>query len=110
MYIVLRGQVTIFIQYANKTEDVDDRSTKPKQEPPKSDQTGPPGVPEDTESARKRLGTYVCSLGRCEVIYPYYMHMKHCSTIWGEFERRRNGEECSSIERERGEREEREKF
>ena len=70
MYIVLRGQVTIFIQYANKTEDVDEKATKTKQEAPKSDETGPPVVAEDTESARKRLGTYVCSLGRCEVRYP----------------------------------------
>ena len=69
MYILLRGQVTIFIQYANKTEDTDEKARpKSKQEPSTPDKTAPaaltPVEHDEPESVRKRLGTFVCSLGK----------------------------------------------
>ncbi|KAK2173403.1 hypothetical protein NP493_877g00021 [Ridgeia piscesae] len=68
MYILLRGQVTIFIQYAtSKTEDTDERPPKPKPEQTAPDQAAPTApapasAQEESELIRKRLGTYVCSL------------------------------------------------
>lgn len=69
MYILLRGQVTIFIQYANKTEDTDEKARpKTKQEPSTPHQTAPaaltPVEHDEPECVRKRLGTFVCSLGK----------------------------------------------
>ena len=77
MYILLRGQVTIFIQYATKTEDTDERPPKPKPEPTAPDQAAPTApapasAKEESELIRKRLGTYVCSLGKWDVRFNGY--------------------------------------
>ena len=56
MYMILRGQVTIYIQYANNTgSDVN-----------KSPQVGAQtkAADHDQFSTRKQYGTFVCSLGK----------------------------------------------
>ena len=57
MYILLRGQVTIYILYAKPSEDGDDGKAK-----------GPttPHI-NDEENIRQQLGTFVTNLGECYV-------------------------------------------
>ena len=53
MYILLRGQVTIFILYAKPTEGDDGKKV-----------TAVPNIdPDSGESIRKQLGTFVTNLG-----------------------------------------------
>ena len=60
MYILLRGQVTIYIQYAKKIEDSEGGEGEGDKKPP-TNQFKPD--PESGESVRQQLGTFVTHLG-----------------------------------------------
>ena len=61
MYILLRGRVTIYIQYTKKIED-DDKNAAEIKDKPAANQFKPD--PESSESIRQQLGTFVTHLGK----------------------------------------------